>query len=312
MKKSILFVAACTLLLAACGKKGPLVLEPQKLPPAAEHPALRQVGSQVELSWRFPARFSDQKTPLQTSLVRYVTVYHLAKPFAPETFLKKSEVLAKPKAGELINRGNGTFACLLPFKEKMLKDREHAFALVYYYGRTASALSAVVRITTRIPPQPVRDLKIGREGKVVVLNWSRPEADSEGNKLPALAGYRVYRRIITGKAAGDFAAISGKPVKGEYYQDRDTGADGEYEYQVAAILSEQIESSPSTPVRMMIQDTFPPDVPANLVTFTARVTDNFYHDRQVVKGQLFQYMVSAVDRKGNESEPCKAVSQLFE
>ena len=348
MKRIIVILSAWVLLLPGCGKKGPLVLEPQKLPPAVEGLGLRQIGRQVELSWRFPLRLSDQKTPLQAAQVRSVTVYHLAKPFSPETFLKKSEVLAKLKATELINRGNGAFACVLPFKDKLLKDKEHAFAVAYHYGRTGSAPSAVERLATRMPPEPVRDLKIEREGKVVVLGWSRPQADSEGKRLPAVAGYKVYRRILQGKAPGEYIAISGKPVKGEYYEDGDTGVDGEYEYQVSTLLSERIESAPSNPVKMRIEDIFPPDVPAGLVTFTAKdhvfltweavpdrdldhyvvyrksakdadfkilaaaVSDNFFHDRQVGKGQLYAYMVSAVDRKGNESEPCRAVRQLFE
>ena len=94
MKRIIVILSAWVLLLPGCGKKGPLVLEPQKLPPAVEGLGLRQIGRQVELSWRFPARLSDQKTPLLAAQVRSVTVYHLAKPFAPDTFLKKSEVLA--------------------------------------------------------------------------------------------------------------------------------------------------------------------------------------------------------------------------
>jgi fibronectin type 3 domain-containing protein len=42
------------------------------------------------------------------------------------------------------------------------------------------------------------------------------------------------------------------------------------------------------------------------------VTDNFYRDRQVAKGQMYAYTVVAVDKKGNESEPSRAVRQFFE
>jgi fibronectin type 3 domain-containing protein len=137
-------------------------------------------------------------------------------------------------------------------------------------------------------------------------------------------------------------------VKGEYYEDHDTGADGDYEYQVSSLLNERIESAPSAVTGIKIQDTFPPDIPANLVAFTAKdhvfltweavrdrdlghynvyrrsakdedfklldaaVTDNFYRDRQVVKGQLYIYTIVAVDKKGNESEPSHAVRQFFE
>jgi hypothetical protein len=348
MKKNIMTLLLIFLSFSYCGKKGPLVLEPERLPLAIPTLKLRQVGTQIELQWKFPALLSDKKSPLQPAQIRSVAVYHLAKPFNPETFLKKGELLARPKTGELQLRSDGTSSYALPFKAKLLKDKEHAFALTYQYGRSHSALSPIEKITTRIPPEPVRDLKSTREGKVVVLKWSRPQADSEGQPLLALAGYTVYRRIEQGNISDAFKAINEKVVKGEYYEDPDTGADGDYEYQVSSLLNERIESAPSAVTRIKIQDTFPPDIPANLVAFTAKdhvfltweavrdrdldhysvyrrlakdedfklldatVSDNFYRDRQVVRGQAYIYTVVAVDKKGNESEPSRAVRQLFE
>ena len=348
MKKNTVILSAAFLLLAACGKKGPLVLEPEKRPQAVSGLELRQVGHEVELSWTFPALLSDKETPLVAAQVRSVVVHHLAKPFHPDTFEKKSEVLARFKPNEFSGRPGSVFACAVPFKAKLLKDKEHAFALSYQYGKAHSALSAVEKITTRTPPAPVADLKLGREGKVVVLNWSRPLADSEGLPLPAVAGYRVFRRILQGKAPAAFAAINPKALKGEYYEDRDTGVDGEYEYRVSSLLDERVESAPSNAVRMRIQDTFPPDVPANLVAFTGKdhvfltweavrdrdlhhyivyrksskgeefkpldsaVSENLYRDRQVTRGQAYVYMVTAVDDKGNESEPSRPARLLFE
>jgi predicted small lipoprotein YifL len=348
MKKKLIVLPALILLLTACGKKGPLVLEPEKIPPPVSALELRQVGHAVELSWKLPALLSDKKTTLLAAQVRSVVVYHLAKPFNPDMFEKKSEILARFKAGEFSSRANGVFSCTVPFKAKLLADKEHAFALAYQYGRSHSALSAVEKITTRTPPEPIRDLKLGREGKVVTLSWSRPSVDSEGQPLPALAGYRISRRILQGKEPGAFVAINEKAVKGEYYEDRDTGVDGEYEYRVASLLDERVESAPSNAARMKIQDTFPPDVPANLVTFTAKdhvfltwgavrdrdlhhyivyrkspkeeefkllaaaVPENFFRDLQVAKGQTYVYTVAAVDDKGNESEPSRPARLLFE
>lgn len=348
MKTNTILLAAALLLLPACGKKGPLVLDPEILPPPVSALELRQVGQEVELSWTYPGMFADKKTPLQATQVRSVAVHHLAKPFHPDAFAKKSELLARFKAAELFSRPNGVLACRVSFKAKLLKDKEHAFALSYLYGRSRSALSAVEKITTRTPPEPVRDLKAGREGKVVVLKWSRPAVDSEGRPIPALAGYRVFRRVMQGKDPGVFAAVNAKNVPGEYYEDHDTGSDGEYEYQVSSLLDPRCESVPSNVVRLKIQDTFPPDKPVNLVTFTAKdhvfltwetvrdrdlhhyvvyrkspseeefkilaaaVGENFYRDLQVKKGQTYIYTVAAVDNKGNESEPSLQARQLFE
>jgi predicted small lipoprotein YifL len=348
MKKNILILLALALSFSFCGKKGPLVLEPEKLPLAAENLQVKQIGSQVELSWRFPTLLSDKKTPFQLMACRGVAIYHAAKPVLPEAFLKKSDLLAKPKISEISDRGDGTFSFAMPFKSKLIQNREHAFALVILYGRSKSALSSIQKITTRPPPRPIPDLKIGREGKVVVLNWSRPQTDSENQPLAAIAGYTVYRRILSGKIPGAFHAINSKTVAGEYYEDRDTGSDGEYEYQVASLLSEFIESAPSNGVKTRIKDTFPPDVPVNLVAFTAKdhifltweavrdrdldhyaiyrkspkdedfklltatVSENFFRDKQIAKGKLYSYTVAAIDKKGNESETSRPVQQLFE
>ncbi len=356
MRKRILCLSAVIVLLWSCGKKGPLVLEPELLPPALTRLELRQVGHEVELSWKYPALLSDNQTPLQSSQVRGVGVYHLVKPFSPGSFEKKSELLARPRAEEITASGD-MHTVAIPFKARMLKEKEHAFAVAYYYGRTRSPLGVVEKIATRPPPEAVPNLKIGREGKVVVLKWDPPRVDSEGQPLPALLGYRVYRRIAAVasasksaplKAAGAFIPVNAKPVKGEYYEDRDTGMDGDYEYRVSSLLAERIESAPSAIVKINVQDTFPPDVPVNLVTFTARdhifltweavrdpdldhyvifrrssteeefkileasVAENFYRDRQVVKGQEFIYAIAAVDRKGNESERGRPARHRFE
>lgn len=356
MRKRILCLSAVIVLLWSCGKKGPLVLEPELLPPALTRLELRQVGHEVELSWKYPALLSDNQTPLQSSQVRGVGVYHLVKPFSPGSFEKKSELLARPRAEEITASGD-MHTVAIPFKARMLKEKEHAFAVAYYYGRTRSPLGVVEKIATRPPPEAVPNLKIGREGKVVVLNWSPPRADSEGQPLPALLGYRVYRRIVAasssaqnvpGKDPGAFILANAKPAKGEYFEDGDTGVDGDYEYRVSSLLDERSESEPSPIVTTSIQDTFPPDPPTNLVTFTAKdhlfitweavrdhdldhyvvfrkssaeeefkvleasVSENFYRDRQAVKGQAYTYAVAAVDRKGNQSEPGRPARHKFE
>jgi fibronectin type 3 domain-containing protein len=101
-------------------------------------------------------------------------------------------------------------------------------------------------------------------------------------------------------------------------------------------------------VKAKVEDTFPPDIPRNLVVFTAKdqifltweavpdadlafyrvyrkfsekedfklladaVTDNFFRDKQVARGKSYIYAISAVDKKSNESELSRSLQQLFE
>ena len=208
MKNTTIILAAALLLLPACGKKGPLVLEPEKLPPPVSGLGFRQVGHEIELSWKYPALLSDGKPRCSPPRCAAWPSTTWPSPSAPRPSRKKASSWPGSRPPSCPAAPTVFLPCAVPFKAKLLKDKEHAFALSYQYGRSRSALSAVEKITTRTPPAPVRDLKLGREGKVVILSWSRPQADSEGQPLPALAGYRVYRRILQGERSRGFRAPS--------------------------------------------------------------------------------------------------------
>ncbi len=49
------------MMLSNCGKKGPLVLEPELIPPIVTDLKISQVGSDIKLQWNFPQRFTDKK-----------------------------------------------------------------------------------------------------------------------------------------------------------------------------------------------------------------------------------------------------------
>ena len=139
-----------------------------------------------------------------------------------------------------------------------------------------------------------------------------------------------------------------KPLQREIFEDSDSSQDGEYSYTVTTLLAERIESDFSNPATIGIRDTFPPDTPGNLVTFTGadhvflswepvkdadlshyrvyrkapggdafqlladQIQDPFFKDTTAVKGTTYAYSVSAVDRKGNESELSKPAQHKFE
>ena len=130
-----------------------------------------------------------------------------------------------------------------------------------------------------------------------------------------------------------FAPSAPESVINEFFHDLDTGTDGDYEYQVSSCLGERVESAPSNTAKIRILDTFPPDIPGNLVIFTAKdqifltweavpdadlafyrlyrkssekedfkiladkVTDNFFRDKKVARGKLYIYAVSARRQK---------------
>lgn len=145
-----------------------------------------------------------------------------------------------------------------------------------------------------------------------------------------------------------FKKLNQSNVLTEYYEDMDTGTNGTYSYYVSTIISNQIESEPSAPVSVKITDIFPPEAPANPVIFRAtdhmfltwkavtdldlshyrvyrrsptqeefrlsadEITTNYYKDtKNLIKGKTYFYVVTAVDKKGNESEYSITVKERF-
>ena len=352
MKIKTVFILLLVTSCIHCGKKGPLVLEPDNPPPAVKNFQVRQIGTQVNLAWEFPGLLADQKEPFQSALVSKVHVYHaILKPGeAPseEEFIKKAELLAKPKAAELKGLAQNSPQYRVTFKDRELQAKIHGFALVYFYGRERSRSSPLQTLHAMHTPPPVQDLQVSRQGKMVILNWSKPAVEDKGRPMRPISGYQVYRKIVAANGDFDFRAIGTGKTVNEFFHDLDTGVDGDYEYQVSCRLNDKVESAPSNTVSIKVVDTFPPDIPGNLVIFTAKdqifltwenvpdpdlafyrlyrknsenddfklladeLSENFFRDRKVSSGKRYIYALTAVDKKGNESEFSPSVQQLFE
>jgi predicted small lipoprotein YifL len=352
MKTKLFLIFLMILVLVNCGKKGPLVLEPENRSPAVENFQVRQIGNQVELSWKFPAQLAGQKGPFDAAVVTKMYVYHaILKPgevATEEFFFKKAELLAKPKAAEIKGLDRDPSSYRVSFSIKELQEKFHGFALAYFYGRGKSVPGPLKTLQTMSTPPPIQDLQVSREGKMVVLNWSTPVVEGKERSLRPLKGYRVYRKINIDSGESDFLPIGSENTVNEFFHDLDTGTDGDYEYQVSSCLDEWVESAPSNSAKIKVLDTFPPDIPVNLVIFTAKdqifltwenvpdvdlafyrlyrkssenedfklladeITDNFFRDKKISSGNLYIYALSAVDKKGNESELSGSAQQLFE
>ena len=352
MKNKLLFLLLPALALAACGKKGPLTLEPENIPPAVENFQVKQIGDQIKFSWKFPPLLADGKTPFKAPAVTKVHVFQASlKPGELSTegsFSKKARLLAKAKPSEIKGLDSSSSTLRVSFNNKELQGKTYGFTLDYYYGRQKSASSPTRTLSTLLSPTPIQDLQASRNGKMVVLKWSKPVAQDNERSLRPIQGYQVYRRINAGNGESDFQPIGGQGTVNERYHDLDTGTDGDYEYQVSCRLDERVESAPSNTVAIHVLDTFPPDIPRNLAIFTAKdqifltwenvpdtdlafyrlyrklsesddftlladeITDNFFRDKNVASGKLYIYAIAAVDKKGNESETSLPAQQLFE
>jgi hypothetical protein len=321
-----------------CGNKGSLYMAQEVLPLAVEDLQVHQIGNQIHLQWRFPQNLSDGKTSFDPNRIKYLTIHYANEKYPAENFRRKSDVLHKLKYGQIsIRQNRSTFA--MTFSNRDLAQKSHYFAVLYRYGRKRSPLSKIVSLDSQLPPQAIRDLQVSHEGKVVKLKWSRVTQDITANNLTKILGYKIFRKI-EGQERSDFtlefSQINKQRILKEYFEDRDTGTNGTYTYQVSTVIAENIESFPSNQIRIKVTDLFPPEIPANLVSFRAKdhiylswakvkdldlshykiyrrtgegefkvivdsIKTNFYTDRDVNKGMTYHYYVTSVDQKANES-----------
>ncbi|HLP58662.1 MAG TPA: hypothetical protein VK186_07535 [Candidatus Deferrimicrobium sp.] len=365
-----LFIIALLFLSLNCGKKGPLLLEPEILPPAIENLKISQVGMYIRLQWDFPNKLSDDKTNLEIEKITRIDVYYSEKEIMGGKFLKKATLLRKLEKTELSKllqqatpptlsttsaQSKLAYSVDIPFKVQDLNMKSHFFGLRYHYEKKKSPLGNVTAMVTQTPVKPIEDLQITRENKLIKLKWSKPQLDVSGQPIANIVGYKIFRRIIPPKTGEVTAKITEEPflkinyntVLSEYYADGDTGRDGEYQYYVSTIISNDIESGPSAFVSVTVSDIYPPEIPANLVSFKGtdhifltwktagdadlsyyriyrkstadgeftiladQVTGNQYKDKDVKKGVPYFYVVTSVDMKGNESQYSNTAKEEF-
>ena len=343
MRNRAVLLLIPTLLLIHCGKKGDLYLEPEILPMKITDLQIRQVGDTLALEWKFPKNLSDKTTAMDLKKVNKIRVYYSDQLHPPKKFLRKATTVKKAEFGDLTRRG-GKFRIDIRKKTRELRDADHYAAIAYRYLKKKSPLSNISSIHTAIPITPISDLSLAKETKVIKLKWSRPRTSVSGKPVRRISGYRIYRMV----QKGGFKPINKDAVLQEYFEDPDTSIDGTYHYRVSALTSRLIESGPSNTVSVNVSDIFPPDPPANLVSFRAeesifltwnevRDTDfshyrlyrklrngeeftlltdglkqNFFRDESVQKRVVYIYTVTAVDRKGNESSPSNEVSESID
>lgn len=337
--------------LLSCGKKGPLKLEPEVLPLEVEDFKLSQPGKNIRLQWVFPEYLSDTTTKTNPESIRKIYIYYSEKAIPAKKFKRKSILLKKRQMKDLTQKDNA-YSIEIPFKTSELDDKNHYFAILYYHGKKKSPLSKIESIKTIIPIKPVEDLKINKENKLIKLKWSKPTLNLSDKKIQNIAGYNVYRKVAAAEDAEkeeEFTQLNKGAILQEYYEDNDTGIDGEYSYYVTAASSKTIESDPSNTASVKVSDIFPPEPPQNLVVFkhknhlfltwekvaekdishykiykkssqakdnefkalAGKIDDNYYKDTKVAKDVTYSYYVTAVDDKGNESGKSNIVKEKF-
>lgn len=354
-----------------CGKKGPLKLEPVLDPPPVTNFKVSQVGANLKLQWEFPTTFSDKKkTELLTDKIDKIQIYYSTKELPGNKYAKKASIIRKLKLSDIsiteesVTVDNSkkrktevtktTCSFSIPFKLQDLDNKNHWFSVQYFYHKRKSPICDVVFFRTIVPVQPVSNITLNRERKVVKIKWGKPNIDESGKPVPSIAGYDIYKKSSPTKQDSSvpqnentFKKLNSSPILREYFEDTDTGTDGVYYYYISAIILTGVETAPSQIIELDISDIYPPEVPANVVVFRGsdhmavtwgnvedpdldfyrvyrktsdkdnykllvdKVNSNSYTDKNIKNGVTYYYTITAVDKKGNESQHSQEVKEQF-
>lgn len=358
-------------ILNNCGKKGPLKLDPEIFPSKLNTLSVVQVGNDLKLSWKFPKFLNDNKTIMDISQIKKVYFYYTDQPIALEKtrrdnensvgvdlsprlnisssgFLKKGRLLKKVDAQQLESRNMEHFFVFKDISGKFL-NRTIYIAFYYKYKKLSSEISNIRKIKIMSPVNPVKDLSILNENKVIKLKWKKADSYKKGKKSPVISGFNIFRKIEKDESEGalSFTKLNRDIVLKKYYEDSDTGISGKYYYYVSAVVSNLNISKRSNIADVSIKDVFPPEIPDNILIFKSskglmiswrkvkdkdfshfklyrkaagesefkileiRLVENKYLDEKVKRGKKYNYYLTSVDNNGNESDNSKTSSELF-
>jgi predicted small lipoprotein YifL len=243
MKKT-LFLMGIFFLLAACGKKGPLIPPEAFVPAPVADLKTEQKGNGFLVCWSPPGReesgrplrnlggfrvFKREVLPPDEDCEECPTAYRLLRTVDPE-YLQDV-------------RRSGNRYCFTDSDLVLGKTYQYKVVSLEKDGAASRDSNKARRKYLPFPEAPKLRAESSPTG--VLLEWTTPPQPKNGT----LAGYNIYRRQ-TGEPTPLFA-MNEKPVQGNRFEDLALEAGAHYLYVVRAVMKldgEVVESGPSNEV----------------------------------------------------------------
>ena len=228
---------------------------------------------------------------------------------------------------------------------KVVKGKQYSYRVVFYNALGKEVMKKVksVKITEPPPQQKAGKVRAKAGDGNVTIKWSYPKYS--GSERDLTVGFHIYRKEVGKKFKRITSAPVFRVENNLYYFDETVENGKSYVYGVApvnivGITGDISESNPVKPV-----DRTPPLVPMGLVAkdtkegvlllwkFSPEVDFDHYNvlranslrgeykrinekpvknpryiDSEIVRGKIYYYKVTAVDKSGNESKPTGAVN----
>ncbi|MBW2134463.1 MAG: fibronectin type III domain-containing protein [Deltaproteobacteria bacterium] len=334
--------------ISACGKKMPPIPPDSILPGPVRDFSVRQQGTSLVLRWLIP-RENIEGQPLTEIQGFHLLRGHeqLDRPpsVCPPLLSQLAKIdLAYPQVGEV--RGEAV----------AYQDTDLAPGNRYYYqvvgydrGGHLGDASAIVKHNWEVLPQAPQGLQVRAGDRVVNLDWNPVTHLVDGQLIPGMVNYRVYRQA----PGEDYRLVNQTLLTDNHFQDITVKNDVEYSYLVRAVRQvgeDFLESPNSLEQRAEPQDLTAPAPLWNLVAVPTRQgmalrwepspepdlagyrvyrraldepefavlhpglwTKAYFVDAGVEKDRVYYYYVTAVDnsRRANESPPSEVVEVRY-
>jgi len=358
MKKHLfsIFMAAVLLISQACGKKGPVLPPIKKNPQEVEMLEAFQRGGEIILKWKNPQSYVDGSPLSEISSVEIQMYKKMKKEEKEKTvdlkiFKKQSTVLRSIPASDLaeFRQDEGQDPPVYVYQAN-IKPSDYGSA-VFFFGIKAmdqkgreSEISEPTAVEPKKVSLPPYGLKAQEAKDRVNLEWKRPEKNTDGSSPARIKGYNLYRSL----KENSFERVNRELIEKNHFEDEGILFGKEYHYFVRSSANEEppfLESENSETVKVMVEDTIPPQKPQDLIIVAGedRITltwnrvkdhdlkgyyvwrriegeekfvlqnsdplkDNIFDDFSIRKGVEYEYCVTALDESGNESEKSKIIS----
>ena len=231
------------LVLAGCGKKGPVQPLKQPLPAAPRELALRQVGMRFLLAWDIP-KVNQNGSPL-TDLQGF-RIYRMRFDLAedcPEC--RDTSVLREEIDLDYLRDATRRGDRLYFWDSEPKTGFGYKYTIVPFTRRNRDGAPAQVRRPMVVPPLPPAGLSASGRDRMVRIQWEPMTEDRQGVEW---LGYNLYRR----EAGEPFPPrpLNREPLMNTSYEDFDVQNQKTYVYalrSVVRILDTPVESPLSDP-----------------------------------------------------------------